>query len=235
MQTELTKKAYLYYQYQDDLDLKLIMDVHNDHLQAYLDAFNELNLPIYTQHTGLMLDWVAKGIYGFDRPTIATGESTAGLGLLNNQQFNALEFNCFINGSTPGYQTLTDDEFKRLLHWHLFLGDDFIFNVEWLKRRIKRFISDWFIAIDDISNISITLPSREFQAGMGFLGFTEFNTIQFNCASTSINPLIDAESTWIITITTTSENKVLAETFKWLVYSDRLALPINNKYEVIVL
>ena len=235
MQTELTKKAYLYYQYQNDLDLKLIMDVHNDHLQAYFDAFNDLNLPIYTQQSGAMLDWTANGIYGFVRPVIATGESIAGIGEYNNEEFNTLEFNCFIDGVSPDYKTLSDDEFKRMLQWHLYLSDDLVFNDEWLKRRIKRFISAWFSAIDDVSDISIALPVREFQAGLGFFGFTEFNAMEFNCSEMSTNPLVDHETTWTITITTTPENYDLADTFKWLAVAGKLALPINNKYEIILL
>ena len=65
--------SYLYTQYADDVNLQSFVSAYNTMTQEYLDWFNNINLPIYTVQSGTMLDWVATGLYGIPRPTIANG------------------------------------------------------------------------------------------------------------------------------------------------------------------
>jgi len=67
--------SYLYQQYTDDDDLQGFVEAQNQMQQNYVDTFNGLNLPIYTNYpvSGKLLDWVARGVYGISRPTLGSG------------------------------------------------------------------------------------------------------------------------------------------------------------------
>lgn len=236
MKTELTQRPYFYYQYTKNLDLKLLADVLGDEFQEILDFVNGFNPADYSAHEGAMLDFLAAGLYDFYRPVIATGAAIAGLGALGSAAQGSLAW----GGGIPGvpvtnYKTLTDDEFKRVLQWHLYFADGKTFTILWLKRRIKRFISPWFSIIDDTSDISITLPDRQnFPSRGTFSGFAAWGGLAMGGMIPINTPVIGEESTWTITINITPENAELAETFYWLVKSNKLALPEINKYEVIL-
>jgi hypothetical protein len=64
--------SYLYQEYTDDDDLQGWVEAQNIMQQDYVDTFNALNLPIYTGPivSGALLDWVGRGVYGFQRPVI---------------------------------------------------------------------------------------------------------------------------------------------------------------------
>lgn len=134
--------AYLYDQYSDDDDLQAMFDAYNQMAQAYLDWFNTTPLAIYTNDniTGALLDWLANGIYGQERPALPNG-GTRNVGPFNTYGFNDTPYDAF---DIIGPQTLfvtTDDVFKRIITWNFFKGDGFYFDVLWLKRRVMRFLS----------------------------------------------------------------------------------------------
>jgi len=133
--------SYLYEQYNDDNDLQAIFDATNNYQQKYVDAFNALNLPIYTGdiiNTNL-LDWVGAGIYGYPRPALYNG-SEVWIGPFNSMQFDQTypdEFGQIVKG----VPTIADDDtYKRALTWHFYKGDGKYFDVQWLKRRVLRFL-----------------------------------------------------------------------------------------------
>lgn len=139
MTLQNTIPSYLYTQYADDDDLQAFVASYNTITQKYINTFNQLNLPIYTGLSGALLDWVGRGVYGYPRPTLpATGAST--IGPLNTYgpdffvPLNTQETTVATNFVT------TDDIYKRLLTWHFYKGDGKVFNIQWLKRRIKRFL-----------------------------------------------------------------------------------------------
>lgn len=68
--------AYLYQQYADDADLQAFFREYNLRAQEYLDFVNALNLGIYSDKTGTLLDWIAQGVYGVPRPQLAMGAVT---------------------------------------------------------------------------------------------------------------------------------------------------------------
>ena len=156
--------AYLYKQYDDDDDVRAFVDSQNEYSQEYFDNIYGLNIPVYTELTGPMLDWCALGVYGISRPSLPYG-SARYVGTLNTTAFNVLAYNDSENYQSDtysdgiGYFTIgtsaigvyspataadyyiTDDAFKRVLTWHLYKGDGKTFNVRWLKRRIVRFLT----------------------------------------------------------------------------------------------
>ena len=134
--------SYLYTQYADDPDLQAFVAAFNQYGQAYIDTFNQLNLPIYTAPNivGPLLDWVGEGIYGYLRPQCLPGSFTTSVGPLNTYGPNAqVPLNTETSTSGTIIET-TDDIYKRLLTWHFYKGDGKQFNIRWLKRRIMRFM-----------------------------------------------------------------------------------------------
>jgi len=136
-----TIPAYLYQQYFDDDDLQAFVGAYNTITQKYINTFNQLNLPIYTGLSGDLLDWVGKGVYGYPRPTFG-GIADFTVGPLNTYGPNyevPLNSQYVVAGAPP--PVTTDDIYKRLLTWHFYKGDGKVFNIPWLKRRIKRFLT----------------------------------------------------------------------------------------------
>ena len=134
--------SYLYQQYTDDDDLQALVRAQNNYQQIYVDAFNNLNLPIYTQPqiSGYLLDWVGSGIYGYARPALGAVLYTV-LGPLDTAYCNEIYMNEFKKIVKSGKITIADDDiYKRCLTWHFYKGDGKYFNVRWLKRRVARFI-----------------------------------------------------------------------------------------------
>lgn len=134
--------AYPFVQYSDDPNVVAFFNAYNKMAQVYLTAFNNLYLPCWTSSlvTGQLLDWVAKGIYGVERPLIQTSTATVAKGAYNTIEYDAVAY-AHMESYHPGtYQHLPDDYFKRILTWNFYKGDGFQFSVMWLKRRIARFI-----------------------------------------------------------------------------------------------
>jgi hypothetical protein len=135
--------SYLYQQYNDDEDLQAFVDAYNQLAQAYVAWFANASLPVYAGNpliTGALLDWVASGIYGMKRPVLPSGLSST-RGPFNTAAFNTIPFNALIRQGPTGIYATSDDIFKRILTWHLWRGDGFVFNVRWLKRRVQRFLT----------------------------------------------------------------------------------------------
>ena len=130
--------AYPYVQYQDDDEVTAFFEAYNIYAQAYVDWFNALNLPIYTQDpvSGLLLDWIAEGLYGIGRPGLptSTGEPEQG-------PVNSLPLNGYRPGLPETYTATSDDTFRRCITWLFYKGDGKTFNPRWLKRRINRFLT----------------------------------------------------------------------------------------------
>ncbi len=173
----LTIPSYLYYEYSDDADLQGFVAAYNTLAQQYVDWFNQVSLPVYTGPllTGSLLDWVASGLYGIDRPALA------------------------------GATLVTDDVFQRVISWHFYKGDGKVFDVRWLKRRIMRFLigangtdpginqtyqisvrfmGNGVIDINVYTGIAIFGPGSMFNTG-------QFNTSKFNDMGLIIRHYVD--------------------------------------------
>ena len=137
-----TIPSYLYFEYRDDDDCQAFVDAYNQLSQEFVDWFTSINLPVYTgsQISGPLLDWVAAGLYGFERPTLTSGVSSA-RGPYNTWDYNSIVFNGRkVMSVGPVYAT-SDDIFKRCITWNFFKGDGRNFTVRWLKRRVMRFLT----------------------------------------------------------------------------------------------
>lgn len=143
-------------------DLQAFVDSYNALAQGYLDDFNSLSLPIYTLQSGAMLDWVALGIYGVNRPSLSAGTSFGPDGVYNTVEYNKTAYSEDIKGGAYTNYVVTDDHFKRILTWNFYKGDGFQFDIPWLKRRIKRFLYGFNgvdFPIGDTYQVSVTKPS----------------------------------------------------------------------------
>lgn len=143
--------AYVYVEYSNDDAIQAIFSAYNTYAQAYVNYFNNLNLPIYTSGyiVGALLDWVAEGIYGITRPGLPS-PGTPPQGPFNTWTLNSLPINGYRPGINPGYTATSDDTFKRIITWAFYKGDGKVFTPRWLKRRINRFLNG--VAGTDVTN-----------------------------------------------------------------------------------
>jgi len=133
--------SYLYQQYSDDDDLQAFVDAYNSMAQDYTLWGSNINLAVYTSNNiaGSLLDWIAEGLYGIKRGALSVGHGKT-VGPFNTYMLNTLALNTMHNLPAADYFMMNDDIFKRVMTWHIYKGDDKVFNVRWLKRRIMRFL-----------------------------------------------------------------------------------------------
>jgi hypothetical protein len=167
-----TLPSYLYKQYEDDDDLQAFVMAYNSMTQAFVDWFNNANLPNYPELSGSLLDWVGAGLYGYPRPTLFSGHSR-NIGPLNTQPFNSKpSINGFkIVANYTDVAATSDDVYKRLLTWMFFKGDGKCVSIPWLRRRVARFLwgengkdyagvpSQISISVTDDKELTITIVS----------------------------------------------------------------------------
>lgn len=182
--------SYLYVEYKDDDDLQAFVSAYNDMAQNYVDWFNDVGLPIYTGLSGSLLDWVAEGLYGITRPSLASGQNK-NVGPFNTYVFNeeGVGFNTHKVIGPSNVTVTTDDIFKRIITWAFFKGDGNVFNVRWLKRRIMRFLlgkSGVNFNVDETYPISVTFGVGNqvnitiTPGSLTVLGGAQFNAFQLN-------------------------------------------------------
>lgn len=176
--------AYLYEQYRDDQDCQAFIDAYNGIAQTYLDWFNNINLPIYTGLSGALLDWVAQGLYGIARPSIALSQ-TSGSGAFNAYKLDQIPIDGSAASTTSQVFVATDEIFKRIITWLFYKGDGRQFSVTWLKRRIMRFLN----------GVAGTDPGvdQAYQVSVQFTGTTVVNiSISQGSAPTTYAPVLRA-------------------------------------------
>ncbi|MHB8914728.1 MAG: hypothetical protein ACYC4K_02825 [Thiobacillus sp.] len=156
--------SYLYAEYSDDSDLQAFVSSYNAIAQGYLDWFNNTPLGVYSSPaiTGPLLDWVAGGVYGMERPYLSTISNKNIGGATNTAPTNKIATNQHKTVRSGTAQIVNDDLFKRVITWHTYLGDGRQMSIPWIKRRVARFIygangSD--ASINEIQNIGISIPS----------------------------------------------------------------------------
>jgi hypothetical protein len=218
-----TIPSYLYQQYTDDDDLQEFVDAYNGQTQSYVDWFNGINLPIYTQLSGGLLDWVGQGLYGVVRPTLYSGQYNS-VGPYNTFAFNTLPYNTFEQiGTFSDIAVTNDDVYKRIITWAFYKGDGLQVSIPWLKRRIYRFLygangldaegsaAQISVVFGDSTDLTITIVTgyRRLTGGSLYNDFG-FNTIPYNTVFTSV---------------TTTTVPALAQIFKEAIDTGVLELP----------
>lgn len=234
--------SYLYQQYTDDDDLQAFVAAFNEMARAYIEWFALYNPADYTQDhiQGVVLDWVAAGLYGMVRPALPLGHFRT-VGPLNTWVMNTWPLNTFQIVPPSDFQLTTDDVFKRILTWHLEKGDGDVFNIRWLKRRVERFLTGIngtagitnanptpALAPDQTYDVSVTFGTGNdvninFQrVRRRFIGGALLNTFALN--TTYLNEF-DSESV-------TFPISPLAPIFKAAVDAGVLELPFQFKFIV---
>lgn len=198
MTVQKTIPSYLYLQYKDDAALQAFVDAQNGLTQAFVDWFNDVNLPIYTKLDGPLLDFVGSNLYGMARPVLPFGTSSY-VGLLNTFTPNQLPLNTRRVVNPDSFVT-DDDTYKRVLTWHFSKIDGKQLSVEWLKRRVVRFLlgtdganlnpdntyrisvtfgADYGVTITVVNHVSTLV-------GSALLGSFALNTIPINSIVLSV-------------------------------------------------
>ena len=133
--------AYVYDQYSDDENVQGFFEVLNAMAQGYLDWFNQTPLPLYTNPNinGPLLDWVGNSLYNIPRPVISDVQQVV-KGAMATVPLTALPIAGFQISESGTSAIATDDVYKRVLTWFMYRGDGMQMSVEWLRRRIARFI-----------------------------------------------------------------------------------------------
>jgi len=178
--------SYLYQQYANDPTspyLQAFFDAYNTTAQGYLDQLNNLNLPVYTNAniTGVLLDWVAQGIYGFPRPSLSAGTAFTHDGVYDTVAYDTTAYTQNVTGTPSPVYTVTDDYFKRILTWNFYKGDGFQYTTTWLKRRVTRFLygtNGVDFPFDNTYQVSVT--------------YTAPNTVNITIPNLTISPIFKA-------------------------------------------
>lgn len=204
-------RSYLYEQYADDADLQAFVSAYNAMMQQYISWFISTDLPVYTKATvfGLLLDWVAAGVYGITRPTLPSGRNR-NIGPLNTWGPNQMiPLNALRVIGPQDYAATSDDVFKRIITWNFYKGDGNTFNVRWLKRRVMRFLygdSGVAIPVSETYRISVTFtPPNQVDITLGnsvavitggailnSFGLNQMALNQMNLQTTTFAPLPNA-------------------------------------------
>ena len=171
--------AYVYDQYSDDENVQGFFEVLNAMAQGYLDWFNQTPLPLYTNPNinGPLLDWVGNSLYNIPRPVISDVQQVV-KGALATVPLTALPIAGFQISESGTSAIATDDIYKRVLTWFMYRGDGMQMSVEWLRRRIARFIygvnGTDLTDIGLISTVSLSAVNSQVggEVGTGVVGLT---------------------------------------------------------------
>ena len=150
--------SYAYWQYADDDSIQAFVAAYNGLASSYLTWFNTSALPDYTLQSGPLLDWVATGLYGYPRPVLPYG-SEYSFGTYGTLPFVTIPYGKTKTIINTNYYPTTDDIYLRCIMWHVWKGDGFQFTIEWLKRRVCRFLYGINFNPSDIYRISVSFGS----------------------------------------------------------------------------
>ena len=123
-----TIPSYLYWQYQNDPDIAAFVTVYNQDTQSIVNWFNSVNLPIYTQLSGNLLDWVGQGVYGYPRPIIGSSKVLEIKGQINSYPTTVLPISSAYELLSQTTYTIPDGIYQRMLTWFFYKGDGEIFS-----------------------------------------------------------------------------------------------------------
>jgi hypothetical protein len=231
-----TIPSYLYQEYSMDDDLQAFVASQNSMQNDIVDTFNGLNLPNYTQYpiSGALLDWVAAGLYGMLRPSLSSGIFKV-LGPYNTTEYNTLVYNGYEKLYPDQIVTTDDDIFRRILTWHISKGEGKNFSIQWLKKRIMKFLigeNGKNPNIDQTYQISITfgpnynVTIRFVLGSRTITGGAMYNQNDFQYNTVLYNQL---DSTYVA-----FGNLPSMTTFAEAVASGVLELPFQFTYNVVI-
>lgn len=234
--------SYLYQQYTDDADLQAFVDAYNSMMQDIVDTFNGLNLPNYTSDsiTGALLDWVGAGIYGMPRPSLSSGKYET-LGPYNTGMYNTQQYNFWELLYPDLISTTNDDVYKRILTWHISKREGKYFTVQWLKKRIAKFlfgVNGTQPNIDQTYQISVTFGTN-FEVTIRFITGNRFITggAMYDAWSTINDDDFTYNNMRYAQLDSTYVNMTPlpnVDIFKEAVQSGVLELPFQFTYDIVI-
>ena len=165
--------AYVYVQYNDDPYVTAFFTAYNELAQGYLNWFNETPLPVWTSPnvSGSLLDFIGTNLYNTPRPVISS-ESSSSSGAMATDPMATQAMASFILNTSGTAQPADDDLYKRTLTWIHYKGDGYQATIEWLRRRIARFLygaNGGDIDVGLITNVSISATGSLSQMAMDSL------------------------------------------------------------------
>ncbi len=218
--------SYLYDEYSDDADLQAFIATYNALAQGYVNWFNDTPLAVYTSSTisGLLLDWTAQGIYGISRPVISSLKTSTN-GALNTFATNTRAVNLYKQIRGGSAQVASDDIYKRTLTWILYKGDGVQASIQWLRRRVARFLfgangSD--ISVDDTLQVGIFRPTLPSIGPVGTLGIN----------TRALNTRVQRTQLAARTLQIVIPSSTIAQQFAALLDQGYLPLPFQTSYQV---
>jgi hypothetical protein len=149
--------SYLYQQYADDDNLHAFVNAYNIMAKWFVDWFNQINLAYYPTLRGDLLDWVAGGLYGMQRPSLSM-QTFIQIGGYNTAPYDTQAYDEATTISTPTFCKINDDIFCRMITWHHYKGDGYLYSTRWLKRRVHRFLNGPYgVAPDDDTTFDVSV------------------------------------------------------------------------------
>ena len=218
--------AYPYSIYRDDDKISVFFQGFNKVSQDYIDSFNSLNLPIYSQKIGPFLDWVGNNIYGISRPVFPVGHESIS-GEINSAEINSAEINALVKKYPKNFVLASDDVYHRVITWHHWKGDGDVFNIRTLKRRIMRFLTNG--RVDQTYQISVSF------APVNQVNITIYNNGRIPLRPSSVVNDGELNASALNEIRARQVSLVkfdLADIFKSAVLSGVLELPFQYQYIV---
>ena len=166
--------AYVYTEFNDDPYVTAFFTAYNELAQGYLDWFKETPIPVWTspQVSGGLLDFIGTNLYGTPRPVISTAGANLTYGAMGTRAMDTMAMDSYQLIKTGTAQPADDDLYKRTLTWIHYKGDGFQATIEWLRRRIARFLygaNGGDIDIGLITNISLSATGSLSQMAMDSL------------------------------------------------------------------
>jgi hypothetical protein len=220
-------EAYPYGQFSDDPDIQAFFAGLNTTAQGYLSWFTQNPLSVYTlgNINGALLDWVGEGVYGIERPVISSVASKV-TGAYDTKTYDASPYGVRKVTSYGSVAIVNDDIYKRVLTWHLYLGDGRQMSVQWLRRRIARFIygtNGTDIPADDFQKIWI---QRSPAARSGSFVTGPYNTQAYDTSSSTKRLTRHSMQIGLHT-------GQISQVFNQLLSQGDLAVPFQIKFNVI--
>lgn len=178
--------AYLYQEYADDENIQAFVTAFNQLAQGYHDWFLNTPLPVWTNAaiSGSLLDFIGTNLYGTERPVISTVGASRSFGAMNAQVMDFQAMGNYSATHSGTAQSASDDLYKRTLTWILYKGDGYQASIEWLRRRIARFLygaNGTDIDVGLLPNVSIDNTKR---ATTGAYNTVAWNTFAWNSDKT---------------------------------------------------
>lgn len=155
-------QSYLYGEYRDDPDLRATRTAYNQEANGIFQWMQQNPVADYRSSAvgSNLLDWVGLGLYNMSRKVLVSSSGGGATGSFGDVVMGHSPFaGGKITAPTSLALNLSDDQYRRAITWTIYAGDGWVFNTDWLRRRIARFmfVADGYgeFQVADLQLISI--------------------------------------------------------------------------------